>query len=183
MVHAVSIWLLAAAFLGAGLFNAIGTSTTQSDFARWGYPAWWNVLTGWPGDRDRRSDRASPDPLCRPDAWGGHHCGWDRDRSAPPRFWAPRAARRLRRSDRSCSNLGLSPICRPTSQFPRCTAMIAAARRGISSRGRPCPPWWRRARRAAALGRSWCRARSGVRARRQARHRSGSRSPRSRSRS
>jgi hypothetical protein len=46
MVHAVSIWLLAAAFLGAGLFNAIGTSTTQSDFARWGYPAWWNVLTG-----------------------------------------------------------------------------------------------------------------------------------------
>ena len=38
MVHALSIWLLAAAFFGAGVFNAIGTSGTQSDFARWGYP-------------------------------------------------------------------------------------------------------------------------------------------------
>ncbi len=26
MVHVVSIWLLVAAFLGAGVFNAIGTS-------------------------------------------------------------------------------------------------------------------------------------------------------------
>jgi len=46
MIHAVSVWLLAAAFFGAGVFNAIGTSRTQSDFARWGYPRWWNVLTG-----------------------------------------------------------------------------------------------------------------------------------------
>src|SRR5215468_3187904 len=46
MVHAVSIWLLVAAFFGAGLFNAIGTSGTQSDFARWGYPRWWSILTG-----------------------------------------------------------------------------------------------------------------------------------------
>jgi hypothetical protein len=46
MIHAVSIWLLAAAFFGAGVFNAIGTSRTQSDFARWGYPRWWNILTG-----------------------------------------------------------------------------------------------------------------------------------------
>ena len=46
MVHAVSIWLLAAAFFGAGAFNAIGTSGTQSDFARWGYPRWWGILTG-----------------------------------------------------------------------------------------------------------------------------------------
>ena len=29
-----SIWLLAAGFFGAGLFNAIGTPGTQSDFAR-----------------------------------------------------------------------------------------------------------------------------------------------------
>jgi DoxX-like protein len=46
MVHAVSIWLLVAGFFGAGIFNAIGTSGTQSDFARWGYPRWWSTLTG-----------------------------------------------------------------------------------------------------------------------------------------
>ncbi|BAM92353.1 putative transmembrane protein precursor [Bradyrhizobium oligotrophicum S58] len=46
MVHAVSIWLLAAAFFGAGLLNAVGTAGTRSDFARWGYPRWWGKLTG-----------------------------------------------------------------------------------------------------------------------------------------
>jgi uncharacterized membrane protein YphA (DoxX/SURF4 family) len=46
MVHVISIWLLVAAFFGAGLFNVIGTPGTQSDFARWGYPRWWNILTG-----------------------------------------------------------------------------------------------------------------------------------------
>ena len=46
MVHALSIWFLVAAFSGAGLFNAIGTAATKSDFARWGYPGWWNLLTG-----------------------------------------------------------------------------------------------------------------------------------------
>ena len=46
MVHALSIWLLVAAFFGAGVFNAVGTSATKSDYARWGYPRWWNILTG-----------------------------------------------------------------------------------------------------------------------------------------
>ena len=46
MMHAASIWLLVAGFLGAGIFNAIGTSATQRDFARWGYPRWWNIFTG-----------------------------------------------------------------------------------------------------------------------------------------
>ena len=46
MAHALSVWLLVAGFFGAGLFNAIGTSATQGDFVRWGYPRWWNVLTG-----------------------------------------------------------------------------------------------------------------------------------------
>ncbi|MEX3916629.1 DoxX family protein [Paraburkholderia sp. BR10872] len=46
MIHTVSIWLLAAGFFGAGLFNAIGTSASQSDYARWGYPRWWGRLTG-----------------------------------------------------------------------------------------------------------------------------------------
>jgi hypothetical protein len=46
MVHALSIWLLIAGFFGAGLINAIGTSGTQSDFARWGYPRWWSIFTG-----------------------------------------------------------------------------------------------------------------------------------------
>ena len=46
MLHALSIWLLVAAFFGAGLFNAIGTPATQSGFVRWGYPPWWCRLTG-----------------------------------------------------------------------------------------------------------------------------------------
>lgn len=46
MTHALSIWLLVAGFCGAGIFNAIGTAGTQSDFARWGYPRWWAALTG-----------------------------------------------------------------------------------------------------------------------------------------
>jgi hypothetical protein len=46
MIHALSIWLLVAGFFGAGLFNAIGTPGARSEFARWGYPRWWNFLTG-----------------------------------------------------------------------------------------------------------------------------------------
>ena len=46
MVHTLSIWLLVAGFFGAGLFNAISTAATQSDFARWGYPRWWGRATG-----------------------------------------------------------------------------------------------------------------------------------------
>src|SRR5262249_32886368 len=46
MVNAVSTWLVAAGFLGAGLVNAMASPATQSDFVRWGYPRWWSVLTG-----------------------------------------------------------------------------------------------------------------------------------------
>lgn len=46
MVHLISIWLITAGFLGAGVFNVIGTEKTRSDFAHWGYPRWWHVLTG-----------------------------------------------------------------------------------------------------------------------------------------
>jgi multisubunit Na+/H+ antiporter MnhB subunit len=46
MLHALAIWLLVAAFFGAGLFNAIGTPATQSGFVRWGYPQWWGRFTG-----------------------------------------------------------------------------------------------------------------------------------------
>jgi hypothetical protein len=46
MLHTASLWLLVAAFLGAGLFNAIGTTGTKSDFVHWGYPAWWCRVTG-----------------------------------------------------------------------------------------------------------------------------------------
>jgi hypothetical protein len=46
MLHSLSIWLLVAAFFGAGLFNAIGTPATQSGFVRWGYPSWWCRVTG-----------------------------------------------------------------------------------------------------------------------------------------
>lgn len=46
MLHTVVIWVAAAAFFGAGLFNAIGARATQDDFARWGYPRWWCRVTG-----------------------------------------------------------------------------------------------------------------------------------------
>jgi hypothetical protein len=46
MLHVLSIWLLVAAFFGAGIVNAIGTRGTQSDYARWGYPRWWSFVTG-----------------------------------------------------------------------------------------------------------------------------------------
>jgi hypothetical protein len=46
MAHALSIWFLVVAFSGAGFVNAIGTSETRNDFARWGYPPWWGIFTG-----------------------------------------------------------------------------------------------------------------------------------------
>jgi len=46
LLHTLSIWLLVAAFFGAGLFNAIGTPATRSSFVRWGYPAWWCCVAG-----------------------------------------------------------------------------------------------------------------------------------------
>jgi uncharacterized membrane protein YphA (DoxX/SURF4 family) len=46
MFHLLSIWLLVAAFFGAGVFNAIGAPATVSSFVRWGYPRWWGRLTG-----------------------------------------------------------------------------------------------------------------------------------------
>ncbi len=39
-------WLLSLAFLGAGVVNAAGSATIRDDFVRWGYPRWWNLVTG-----------------------------------------------------------------------------------------------------------------------------------------
>jgi uncharacterized membrane protein YphA (DoxX/SURF4 family) len=39
-------WLLALAFLGAGVVNAAGSAAIRDDFVRWGYPRWWNLVTG-----------------------------------------------------------------------------------------------------------------------------------------
>jgi hypothetical protein len=44
-IASVMAWLLAIAFAGAGLFNAIGGAAVQAQFLRWGYPAWWNFIT------------------------------------------------------------------------------------------------------------------------------------------
>ena len=38
-------WLLALAFTGAGIGNAVGGAAIQAQFKRWGYPAWWNFVT------------------------------------------------------------------------------------------------------------------------------------------
>lgn len=46
MVHVLSIWFLVVAFAGAGIVNAIGAAGARNEFARWGYPRWWNILTG-----------------------------------------------------------------------------------------------------------------------------------------
>jgi len=44
-VASAMAWLLAFAFFGAGLFNAIGGAAVRAEFVRWGYPAWWNLVT------------------------------------------------------------------------------------------------------------------------------------------
>ena len=41
----VVAWLLALAFIGAGIGNAAGGAAIQAQFQRWGYPAWWNFVT------------------------------------------------------------------------------------------------------------------------------------------
>jgi hypothetical protein len=41
----VVAWLLAVAFIGAGIANAAGGAAIQAQFQRWGYPAWWNFVT------------------------------------------------------------------------------------------------------------------------------------------
>lgn len=41
----VMAWLLALAFAGAGLVNAAGGASLRAQFRRWGYPAWWNLVT------------------------------------------------------------------------------------------------------------------------------------------
>ncbi|MDX7951471.1 DoxX family protein [Lichenihabitans sp. Uapishka_5] len=46
MLHAIAIWLVAAAFGGAGVVNAIGAPAQRQSFVRWGYPAWWCRGTG-----------------------------------------------------------------------------------------------------------------------------------------
>jgi hypothetical protein len=43
---ALLAWLLAAAFLGAGIVNAAGSAAIREQFVRWGYPRWWNLATG-----------------------------------------------------------------------------------------------------------------------------------------
>ena len=39
-------WLLAIAFLGAGVVNAAGSAAIKDGFVAWGYPRWWNLVTG-----------------------------------------------------------------------------------------------------------------------------------------
>jgi len=39
-------WPLILAFLGAGVANAAGSAKVKDDFVRWGYPRWWNLVTG-----------------------------------------------------------------------------------------------------------------------------------------
>jgi hypothetical protein len=45
IIH-TSVWLVVAAFLAAGLSNVIGKRATRESFVRWGYPSWWNWVTG-----------------------------------------------------------------------------------------------------------------------------------------
>jgi len=41
----VVAWLLALAFIAAGIGNAAGGAAIQARFRRWGYPVWWNFVT------------------------------------------------------------------------------------------------------------------------------------------
>ncbi|HEY2532575.1 MAG TPA: DoxX family protein [Xanthobacteraceae bacterium] len=46
VIHTISVWLLAAGFLVAGLINVAGTLATRDEFVAWGYPAWWCWVIG-----------------------------------------------------------------------------------------------------------------------------------------
>ena len=52
-------WLLAFAFAGAALFNAMGGAAVQAQFLRWGYPAWWNFIDRRARNAERRAHRSS----------------------------------------------------------------------------------------------------------------------------
>ena len=43
---ALLAWVLTLAFLGAGVVNAAGSAAIKDNFVRWGYPRWWNLVTG-----------------------------------------------------------------------------------------------------------------------------------------
>jgi hypothetical protein len=45
-IHLLVVWALVLAYAGAGLVNAIGGQGTKESFVRWGYPAWWGLVTG-----------------------------------------------------------------------------------------------------------------------------------------
>jgi hypothetical protein len=46
VLHAIPIWLLVAALAGAGVANVLDVAGAKAGFVRWGYPAWWNAVTG-----------------------------------------------------------------------------------------------------------------------------------------
>ena len=46
MLHLATGAVAAIAFLIAGIVNLSGSNATRTDFVRWGYPAWWCVVTG-----------------------------------------------------------------------------------------------------------------------------------------
>ena len=39
-------WWLGLAFRGTGAVNAAGSAAIKDEFVRWGYPRWWNLVTG-----------------------------------------------------------------------------------------------------------------------------------------
>ena len=43
---AVLALLLAVALFGAGAFNLAGGASVKQGFVRWGFPPWWNLVTG-----------------------------------------------------------------------------------------------------------------------------------------
>ena len=45
-VAAALALVLAIAFFGAGAFNLAGGASVKAGFVRWGYPEWWNLVTG-----------------------------------------------------------------------------------------------------------------------------------------
>jgi hypothetical protein len=40
------VWVLAAFFAFGGVVNIVGVEPVRTDFARWGYPGWFHLLTG-----------------------------------------------------------------------------------------------------------------------------------------
>jgi hypothetical protein len=92
MIHVLSIWLLVAAFFGAGVFNAIGTPRDARKLPPVGLPKLVAPGHRWIGNIERHSDCASAWTRCRSGSRDDNHRRRIADRAASPRIFGSPSA-------------------------------------------------------------------------------------------